>query len=139
MSGQTRTPGKAPLAGCTKYASHAPSGVAIVTSESVVLGVGVDDGELAADGDGAVAATGGFALEAGADAADLQAGTSAIPAPSERAPKVRRERRSWRMRCATMSSKESSSHMNASRRVPRLVNKGAYDPETDAPGTPSSA
>jgi hypothetical protein len=34
-----------------------------------------------------------------------------MPAPSEREPKLRREITSWRKRYATMSSKESLSHM----------------------------
>ncbi len=36
MSGQTSTAGDAPAVGCTKYASQVPSGVVMVTSDSVV-------------------------------------------------------------------------------------------------------
>ena len=35
MSGQISTPAPVPVAGFTKYASHVPSGVLIVTSPSV--------------------------------------------------------------------------------------------------------
>ena len=36
MSGQISTPAAAPDEGCTKYASHVPSGVLISTSRSLV-------------------------------------------------------------------------------------------------------
>src|SRR5262249_36981455 len=53
----------------------------------------------------------------GAASVDLQPGNSdAMPAPSEREPKFRRERRSERRRNATISSNESLSHRAASRR-----------------------
>ena len=52
--------------------------------------------------------------------------SDARPAPSEREPKPRRDRSSERRRYATMSSKESSSHMRASRRALRRANKGAW-------------
>jgi len=74
----------------------------------------------------------GVGVGAGAGAGDLQpiGRSDAKPAPSERAPKPRRDRRSERRRYATMSSKESLSHMGASRRALRRRNKS----EAAAPG-----
>ena len=61
MSGQITTPAAAPVAGCTKYASQTPSGVLILTSDSVTAAA------LAARGS-----------------------TNAMPAPSDNAPNWRR-------------------------------------------------
>src|SRR4051812_10050260 len=111
MSGHTSTAGDAPAAGWTKYASQVPSGVVMLTSDSVVVapalaGVPVDAAALPdAAGVGDVAGSGG---------AHPRGRSDARPAPSESEPKVRLDRISWRRRYATMSSKESLSHMRAS-------------------------
>src|SRR5277367_625832 len=111
MSGQTSTAGDAPAVGCTKYASQVPSGVVMVTSDSVVAaaplaGVPVDAAALPdAAGVGDVAGSAG---------AHPRGTREARPAPSVSEPKVRLDRSSWRRRYATMSSKESLSHMRAS-------------------------
>src|SRR5580700_6835713 len=116
MSGQVRTAGAVPVVGCTKYASHAPSGVVMLTSDSVVataLAVGVI---TASDAAAVGAGTG-----PGAGSADLHpiGRRDATPAPSEKEPKPRRDRSSGRSRYATMSSKQSLSHMRAIRRALR--------------------
>src|SRR4051812_49059379 len=110
MSGHVSTAGDAPAAGWTKYASQVPSGVVMLTSDSVVVaparvGVPVDAAALPdAAGEGDVAGSAG-----------AHPGRSdARPAASVSEPKVRLARSSSRRRYATMSSKESSSHMRAS-------------------------
>jgi hypothetical protein len=95
--------------GCTKYASQVPSGVVMVTSDSVVAAAppaGVP-GDAAALPD----AAGDVAGSAGAHPRGTR---DARPAPIASEPKVRLDRCSWRRRYATMSSKESLSHMRAS-------------------------
>src|SRR5690242_6122079 len=85
----------------------------MLTSDSVVTPAGSD-------------AAVGAGTEPGADSEGLHpvGRSDARPAPSERAPKSRRESTSGRGRDATMSSKESPSHMRASRRALGGPNKG---------------
>ena len=49
MSGHTSTAGAAPLAGCTKYASHVPSGVLISTSPSFVSAAFATGGSIVSE------------------------------------------------------------------------------------------
>src|SRR5580658_8198300 len=115
-----RPAGAAPVVGRTKYASHAPSGVVMLTSDSLVA-TALAVGAITAPDAAAVGAGAG----PGAGSADLHpiGRSDARPAPSEREPKPRRDRSSGRRRYSTMSSKESLSHMAASRRVLRRCDK----------------
>src|SRR5690349_8285857 len=109
MSGQTSTAGDAPAVGWTKYASQVPSGVVMVTSSSVVATAPPAGVPVAALPD--AAGVGEVAGSAGAQATGRR---DERPAPSVAEPKARLDRPSRRRRYATMSSKESLSHMRAS-------------------------
>src|SRR4051812_47831257 len=98
MSGHTSTAGDAPAAGWTKYASQVPSGVVMLTSDSVIFapaltGVPVDAAALPD-----AAGVGDIAGSAGAHA---RGRNDARPAPSVSEPNVRLARSSRRRRYAT--------------------------------------
>src|SRR5580658_1099526 len=109
----------------------------MLTSDSVVA-TALPGGVITAPDAAAVGAGTG----PGAGSADLHpiGRSDARPAPSERLPKPRREKSSGRRRYSTMSSKESLSHMRASRRVlwrrnksSRVRRAGAVDPHRPGP------
>src|ERR1700722_5794862 len=111
MSGQTSTAGDAPAVGCTKYASQVPSGVVMVTSDSVTAAAPPAGAAAVAAALPEAAGVGDVAGSAGAHPRGMR---DERPAPSVSEPKMRLDRSSWRRRYATMSSKESLSHMRGS-------------------------